>query len=147
MASSSTEPAERIQRIITEIWNGGSLNTTSEVIADEYTMYNPTLSLDAEGQEGFKNVVRTFRSSFPDLEVTIDDLVGEGETVAYRGTVRGTHQGDFLGIPPTGTEITVDVMSIVHFENGKAVEEWVLYDVLGLMQQVGIAPAPQYLEQ
>lgn len=145
--TSATEPGAQMRRIIGEIWNAGNLGSTGELVSDEYVMRNPTLDLDAQGQDGFKNVVRTFRSSFPDLEVTIEDQITEAETVAVRYRVEGTHQGDFLGIPPTGTEIAVDAMTIVRFEAGKAVEEWILYDVLGLMQQFGIAPAPQYFEQ
>lgn len=145
--TSATEPEERMKRIVREIWNVGNLNTADELVSDEYVMRNPTLDLDAEGPEGLKNVVRTFRSSFPDLDVTIDDLVTQDDTVALRYTIEGTHQGDFLGIPPTGTEIEAHAMTMVRFEGGRAVEEWVLYDVLGMMQQFGIAPAPQYFEQ
>ena len=83
-----------------------------------------------------------FLTAFPDFHVTLEDVIAEGDKVASRGVWRGTHQGNFMGIPATGKSVAVSYSDIWRFENGKAVENWVQMDMLGLMQQLGVAPAP-----
>ena len=83
-----------------------------------------------------------FYAAFPDLHHTVEDQVADGDTVVTRMTLRGTHQGAFQGIPPTGKQIVVSLIGIDRFENGKFVEQWSLLDTLGLMQQLGAIPAP-----
>lgn len=134
----------RMRRIVDELWNAGSLRNTEELIADDYTLESPSLSMEFESPEGFRNSVRLFRSAFPDLELTVQQTLTQGDTIAVRYTLQGTHEADFMGIPPTGSQIEIDAMTIITFDGGKAVSEWRLYDVLGIMQQLGIAPAPQY---
>ncbi len=83
-----------------------------------------------------------FYAAFPDLHHTVEDQVAEGDTVATRMTLRGTHQGEFQGIPPTGKQIVVSLIGIDRFENGKFAEQWSQLDNLGLLQQLGAIPAP-----
>lgn len=82
-----------------------------------------------------------FLAGFPDLRVVIEDEIAEGDRVVTRGQMQGTHQGDFLGIPATGKRIDIAYIDIWRLENGKAVENWVQMDMLGMMQQLGVAPA------
>ena len=83
-----------------------------------------------------------FYAAFPDLHHTVEDQVADGDTVVTRMTLRGTHQGEFQGIPPTGKPIVVSLIGIDRFENGKFAEQWSQLDTLGLLQQLGAIPAP-----
>ena len=84
-----------------------------------------------------------FRAAFPDLHVTLEDVFGEGDKVATRGYFTGTHQGEFNGIPATGKQVKVSYIDLWRLENGKAVDNWVQMDMIGLMQQLGVIPAPE----
>ena len=83
-----------------------------------------------------------FYAAFPDLHHTVEDQVAEGDTVVTRMTLRGTHHGEFRGIAPTGKPIVVSLIGIDRFENGKFAEQWSQLDTLGLLQQLGVIPAP-----
>ena len=82
------------------------------------------------------------RTGFPDLRFTIEELVGEGDTVAGRVTMSGTHEGEFMGIPPTARSVRQDQMHFVRFRDGKAIEHWGVRDDLGMMQQLGAITPP-----
>jgi len=84
-----------------------------------------------------------FYSAFPDVHVTIDDMVVEGERVAVRFTLGGTHKGEFMGVPPTSKKVTIGEIGIIRVAGGKFVESWMRYDTLGFMQQLGLAPTSQ----
>jgi predicted ester cyclase len=84
--------------------------------------------------------VTLYRTAFPDMRLTIEDIVAEGETVMARWSCRGTHKGDLSGIAPTGKPFTISGVTIVRLANGKMVEGWVNWDALGLMQQLGVVP-------
>jgi steroid delta-isomerase-like uncharacterized protein len=93
------------------------------------------------GREGVKEFFAMFRSAFPDLQFTIEDMVAEGDKVAARVTVRGTHKGPFLDIAtPTGKQITVGVIDIFRFASGKIVDHWGVTDQMSMMQQLGAIP-------
>ncbi len=129
-----------LHRLFEEGINQGDLGVLDELIAPNYVNYN--LPAPAPGTEGFKQVVMMFRSAFPDLQITLHDVIVEGDRVASRGTWHGTHQGEFMGIPATGKRVAVSYIDIWRVENGKFVENWVQMDMLGLMQQFGLVPAP-----
>jgi steroid delta-isomerase-like uncharacterized protein len=82
-------------------------------------------------------------AAFPDFAVTVEDAVAEGDKVALRVTIRGTHQGALMGTPPTGKPIAISGMSLWRIADGKIVERWESADMLGLMQQLGVIPSPQ----
>ena len=81
-----------------------------------------------------------YRGAFPDAQIIIEDQLAEGDMVATRWTARGTHQGELLGVPPSGNRVEVAGMTISRAEGGKIAEEWNNYDALGLMQQIGAIP-------
>jgi predicted ester cyclase len=89
---------------------------------------------------GLKEFVTQVRAAFPDLQVTGDEMIGEGDRLAVRSTQRGTHQGDFMGIPATGKKVEVSNYDFVRFENDLAVERWDAIDSAALMEQAGMAP-------
>lgn len=93
------------------------------------------------GREGVKAFFSAMRGAFPDMQVTIEDMVAEGDRVAVRGTWRGTHEAGFLDVPATGRLVVFSGIDIIRFEAGLAVEHWGVTDTLGLMGQLGaIAP-------
>jgi predicted ester cyclase len=92
--------------------------------------------------EEAKQSITMYLAAFPDLHVTVEDMVAEGDKVVARLTARGTHQGAFLDIPPTGKQVTITMIDINRITGGKSVEHWVEMDTLGLLQQLGVVPLP-----
>jgi len=137
----STEQNKTIvRRVFDEIVNKGNLGVADELLAADYV--NHDFPAPAPGAEGFKLVTTMFRSAFPDIVVTLEDEFAEGDKVVTRGVFAGTHTGEFMGIPATGHKVTIKYLDIWRLENGKAKENWVQMDLLGLMQQLGVIPAP-----
>jgi predicted ester cyclase len=127
-----------VRRLLERVRNGWSADVIPEFYAPSYRRYlNPTTPpLTAEGHRA-----RATRLSdaFPDGTVTLEDILAENDRVAYRLTIRGTHQGAFQGIPPTGRRVTVSFTAIVRIENGKLVEEWGGLDLFDLRQKLEAA--------
>ena len=111
-----------------------------ELCTGDYTAHigsNPPMNVDGHSQFGMM-----FYAGFPDIYHTIDETFAEGDKVAVRFTLRGTHKGNFLGVPPTDKSIHVTANIIMHFVDGKVEELYGEFDALGLMQQLGIVPTP-----
>lgn len=100
----------------------------------------------APGIEGARQFYTGLATAFPDVEVEIGDLVAEGDKVTVRFTLRGTHQGEFAGVPATGNRVAVGGLTILRFADGKIAERWQALDELGLMQQLGAIPVPEEVE-
>ena len=98
---------------------------------------------DVRGIEGLKQFVSMIRSALPDLRITLEDDIAEGNKVVSRWGAQGTHQGELMGIAPTGNHVAITGITIHRIENGKIVEEWENWDALGLMQQIGAIPSPE----
>ena len=130
-----------VARLADAIWNQGDLTAVEELYSHDIIDHSPAHG-QAPGLEGEKQVVTQFRTAFPDLQTTNDDLIAEGDTVVLRWSGRSTHQGEFAGIPPTGKPMTVTGIEIYRFSNGKVVERWGEFDMLGILQQLGAIPAP-----
>ena len=127
-----------IGRIIGETFNKGDLSVADDVIADNYVFHGTEFEL--RGVEGFKQIITMLRAAFPDFHATIEDMVGEGNTVACRFVGRGTFKGEYRGIAPTGKEVTFAEASFIYFEDGKEVEVWSYMDNLSFHQQLGVTP-------
>lgn len=93
------------------------------------------------GLEGRKMFASALVAAFPDLHVEVEDLVTDGGKVVTRYSVRGTHKGELMGIPPTGRQVSIGGIAIDRFENGRSIEHWEYYDQMGMMQQLGVIPA------
>jgi steroid delta-isomerase-like uncharacterized protein len=130
-----------VRRLFEEVWNKGSLPVADELLAPTYTHHDSSTPDVGRGPGSEKKRVTLYRTAFPDLRLTIEDIIAEGETVTARWSCRGTHRGDLNGIAPTGKQVTISGVSMARFTNGKMVEGWVNWDALGLMQQLGVAPA------
>jgi steroid delta-isomerase-like uncharacterized protein len=129
-----------IRRSFEELWNKGNLSVADELFTPNYAHHDPSTPDVGRGPESEKLRVTLYRTAFPDLRLTIEDIIAEGETVMARWSCRGTHKGDLSGIAPTGKQVTISGMSIARFDSGKMVEGWVNWDALGLMQQLGVVP-------
>ena len=130
-----------IRRGFEEGINQRRLDVFDELIAEDYV--NHSFPAPTPGREGFKQVVQMFLGAFPDFRVTVEEVVAEGDAVASRGTMSGTHRGEFMGIAATGRQVTAGYSDMWRFRDGKAAENWVEMDLLGLMQQLGAIPAPE----
>lgn len=130
---------EIVRRYIEEVFNKGNLNVADEVLAPGFVDHNP-MPGQASGIEGAIEFARDSRHSFPDLHVAIEQMVAEGDMVAVRSTIRGTHQGEYRGIPPTGKRVSWQAMAFFRVTNGKITERWSSQDHLGLLQQLGALP-------
>ena len=129
-----------IRRSFEELWNKGNLSLADELFAPNYAHHDPSTPDVGRGPESEKKRATLYRTAFPDLQLTIEDIIAEGETVMARWSCRGTHKGDLSGIAPTGKQVTISGVSIARFTRGKMVEGWVNWDALGLMQQLGVVP-------
>jgi steroid delta-isomerase-like uncharacterized protein len=128
------------RRIVEEAWSKGNLGIVDEVVSPSYVDHDPSAPAPVRGLDGAKEQVKLYRTAFPDLTFTIDDMMVDGEKVLTRWTARGTHKGSLMGIPPTGKQATVTGMTIDRFSGGKIVEGWANWDTLGLLQQLGVIP-------
>ncbi len=136
----SDQNKNAVRRLFEEVWNKGYVPVADELFAPAYTHHDSSTPDVGRGPESEKKRVSLYRNAFPDLRLTIEDLIAEGETVMARWSCRGTHRGDLNGIAPTGKQFTISGVSIARFASGKMVEGWVNWDALGLMQQLGVVP-------
>jgi len=126
-----------IKRVVAEVWNKGNLDVLDEFYATNFVLRRPPFPA-FEGFEAFKEHTREGLKAFPDFQMTIDEIIVEGDRDALRYTWRGTHTGESSTMgPPTGKQITVVGISITHWVGGKRVNEWNYADQLGMMQQLG----------
>lgn len=131
-----------MKRFYEEVMNKGNMKAIDELIADNFVEhYLPDPSFPAN-KAGVAQMMGMFRTAFPDLQVTIEDIIAKGDKVWVYSTMRGTNKGEFMGMPATGKKIEVKGVDIVRFVNGKAVEHWGLNDDLKMMQQLGLMPMP-----
>jgi steroid delta-isomerase-like uncharacterized protein len=140
----ATEENKALLRRFIEIWNTGNIATADEFVSADLIDHSLPPGLPP-GLAGFKLLVSGFRAAFPDLRITIDDLMAQGDKAAARVTFRGTQMGEFQGIPATGKSFTMGAIGILRFKAGEVVEHWAVLDLLGLLTQLGVAPAQHHL--
>lgn len=129
------------RRLVEEAFNEGRLDVTEELVASGYVGHDPSLPEEVRGPAGVKEVIAGYRAAFPDIQVTIEDQIAEGDLVVTRWRATGTHQGELMGMPATGKQATVTGITIDLIADGRIVESWDNWDTLGLMQQLGAIPA------
>lgn len=137
----SVEENKTRVRQIYEAISKGDLMALDHLLTADFVDHNPDPG-QAPGLEGVKQGFAMFRTAFPDFQITLEDMIAEGDKVATRVTGRGTHKGEFQGIPPTGKQVTVAGIDIIRCAGGKCVERWGAFDNLGMMQQLGVVPPP-----
>jgi steroid delta-isomerase-like uncharacterized protein len=129
-----------VRRVLDEIVSQGRLDLANELIVETYLHHGAILGLPP-GREGFCQVVTLLRTAFPDLRVTIEDLIAEEDMVVVRVVTSGTHQGAVGGIPPTGKRVMFSAIQIYRIDAGQVVERWGEGDIFGLLQQLDALPA------
>ena len=129
-----------LARRFLDVFNSGDLDVLDEVMADDaidHDTYNP---FRGEGREGARKTIAMYREAFPDLVMTVDAQIAEGDMVATRWHAEGTHQGELMGRAPTGNKATTHGIAFDRIEDGMIAEGWVQWDALHLMQVVGAVP-------
>ena len=145
----SEEDNKAVIRRWIEAFNERDLEAEADVLAPGFVAHVPDAPapLDLEGLEAWRQFTAPFVEAFPDLRLTIQDIAAEGDTVAARVAFRGTHRGEFQGLPPTGKQVAFSSMEFNRVVEGKVEEHWVEINLLGLVQQLGVAniPGPRLL--
>lgn len=139
----STEQSKALVRqLIEQVFNQGNLSMADELLAPDFVEREQLPPGMPSGREGVKHLTSMMRSAFPDFEAAIDDMIAEGDKVVIRQTWSGTHEGEFMGVPPTGKRVSFGVIDVIRIAGGKFVEHWGQMDTMGLMQQLGAVPVP-----
>jgi steroid delta-isomerase-like uncharacterized protein len=128
--------AALVRRFYEEVFDLGNLDVAEEFLAADVVEHD-VLSHEPPGLEGFKKSIANLLSAFPDLSVTLEDVISVEDKVVVRWTDRGTHKGEFLGMAPTGRRVITQGISIFRFSEGKIAEQWTNWDTLSLMSQLG----------
>jgi steroid delta-isomerase-like uncharacterized protein len=132
-----------VRRWFDEVVSQGNIELVDEICMQcvpSFVVIQGVADPPPQGLEGVKGLIGVLRTAFPDLKFTIEGQIAEGDQVATRLTVRGTHLGEFMGIPATGKQMAVSGVSIWRLADGKLVNEWVNWDSLAMMQQLGVVP-------
>ncbi len=130
------------RRVFDEIWSGGKLDLVDELLDPEFVGRPIGLAEPFKGPEGAKEFIGRLREAFPDIRFPIDDLIGEEDKVVVRWTATGTNDGEFMGIEPSGRQVTIAGMTIRAIRDGRIIEGWTNMDALGLLRQIGAVPEP-----
>ena len=128
------------RRLIEEGFNKGNLSALDALFTADFKEHQD--GMVPPHLDGVKGAIRSLRGFFPDLTLTIEEIMADGDKTWARLTGRGTHRGQFMQWPPTGKAITITVIDICRFENGKIAEHWGVADRLAMMQQIGAMPQP-----
>lgn len=139
-ADTTNDATKALMRRFVEFINTASASLAAELIAPDAAFHVPGQAEPLRGPAGYLALLGMLRGGFPDIQWTLEQMVADGDDVAARYTMRGTHRGAFMGVPPTGRSITVPSMAFYRFADGWVVAEFGLPDMLGLMQQIGAVP-------
>jgi steroid delta-isomerase-like uncharacterized protein len=132
-----------IHNFVEEVWNKGNFDATETFWAVDLIDHSPAIPNQPAGVAGARQVFVSFKTAFPDLQFTIEDIVIEGDKVAWRWTSTGTNIGSMMGLPPTGKKATITGIEIYRIADGKIVERWGNFDQLGMLQQLGVIPTAE----
>jgi predicted ester cyclase len=138
---STTENLAVVRRMF-EVFLTGKTDSLEQIIAPNWANHDPNLP-PLEGLQGAKQLVSMWRTAFPDLKFTFEDTLAEGDKVAMRFRLVGKNTGAFMNMPATGKSVDGTGTGIFRVVNGKLTDNWVNFDALGLMQQLGFVPVPE----
>jgi len=132
-----------LRRFYDEAFSKGKLGVVDELTDRNFVEHEPPPPGFKTGVEGLKQLIAAMRTGFPDMRATVHDISSQGDKVWARATFSGTHKGTFMSVPATGKKVSFEVMDLVRFSGGKAVEHWGVTDNMGLLIQLGaISTAP-----
>jgi steroid delta-isomerase-like uncharacterized protein len=129
------------RRFYEEAVNQGKDEVIDELVAPDFVDHEEFPGLTPD-RDGVKQFFAMFKSAFPDGRFEVEDLIEEGDKMVVRATIRGTHKGEFIGIPPTGKQITVTSIDILRIRDGQATEHWGVTDMAAMLTQLGVLPEP-----
>jgi predicted ester cyclase len=129
------------QRFFEDMLGKANWALADEILSKDIVMHHPSSPQPVAGAQAVVGFLGAFRAGFPNMSMKVELAFGEGDMVAVRWRMSGTHTAELFGIPPTGKPVSVVGISLLRFANGKVVEDWVSEDSLGLMQQIGVIPA------
>jgi steroid delta-isomerase-like uncharacterized protein len=135
-AVSAEDNKALVRRFVDEVQSGGNTDLIDAICSAEFVNHSAPPGLPAD-LEGIKILTAMFRGAFPDSYFTVEDMIAEGDKVVTRKTFHGTHEGEFMGIPPSGRTVNVSLIDVVRISDGRVVEHWSVGDNLGMMQQLG----------
>jgi steroid delta-isomerase-like uncharacterized protein len=130
-----------VRRFIEEVQNKKNMDVFDELNAEDFVNLSAPPGMPTD-REGGKMYLGGFLSAFPDSKVTVDDMIAEGDRVATKKTLTGTHTGEFMGIPASGNRVTLQFVDILRLRDGRIIEHWLSMDQLSFMQQLGVIPTP-----
>jgi steroid delta-isomerase-like uncharacterized protein len=133
-----------VRKLVEEAINQGNMRVIDEFLIPDFVEHEELPPGIPPGREAPKVLFTMLRCAFPDLKATIEHLIAEGDEVVLHMTWTGTHEGEFMGIPPTGKSISINVIDILGIAEGKFVEHWGVMDSMAMMQQLGVVPAPSH---
>lgn len=138
----STEQNKATHARFFEVWNAKTPEELDSFTAADYVIHDPLpgVTQDLTGLKQWQAVVS---AAFPDIHFSVESQIAEGDMVSTRWSCSGTHEGEFMGVPPTKKAVVVTGIIHARFENGKVVESWGEWDAMGMMQQMGVIPSPQ----
>jgi steroid delta-isomerase-like uncharacterized protein len=140
----ATEDSKALaRRVFDDLLNDRHWERAAELFAPEHEFHDPSTPGAGRGPQGMQSVFSVYQSAFPDAHWLAEDQVGEGDKVVTRWSATGTQRADLPGIPATGQAVRVLGIWIHRFDDGKIVETWNYWDTLGMLQQLGVIPAPQ----
>ena len=129
-----------MRRIYDEVMSQGNIDLTDEFFSEDFVEHEGFPGLPTEGPEAPKAGFAMLRAAFPDLQVTPDEMIGEGDKVSVRATISGTHKGEFMGMPATNKGFKAELIDILEFHDGKVTEHWGQMDQGAILEQLGLAP-------
>lgn len=140
MSTSTIENKALLQRLYDEVFNANRNEKIEELIAAEAITHETFPGADNNGREVVRQLNAMFHTAFPDFKVTTNDMIAVDDKVVARITMSGSHQGELMGVPPTGKAVAYQSIDIVRCANGQMVEHWAVTDTMALMQQLGVIP-------
>ena len=123
------------RRVAEEVWNGNNPDLIPEIYAEDFVLHTPIG--DFRGHDGYRGIYDSYLTAFPDFKFAVADALGAEDKAVIRWTFSGTHSGKLMGVAPTGKQVSVMGVAIARIANGKLAEEWAVWDLHGLMQQIG----------
>ncbi len=131
-----------VTRYLEQVWNKGRLDLMEEFFVEDVVLHNIQKAPGLDGRDSLKAVIGMTRESMPDIQFTLHDVIAEGDKVVLHWSYKATHQGEMMGIPATGKQLTTSGAGIFRLANDRFVEVWNFPDNLSVMQQLGAIPTP-----
>jgi steroid delta-isomerase-like uncharacterized protein len=138
MSAESNKALSR--RLLEEAFNAGNIDVIDELVTTDFVNHDAALPEPLIGPDAAKSSIRGYRTGFPDLRITVEEQIADDMGVATRWSAKGTHEGELMGMAPTGKQATVTGITIDRIVDGRIAESWTNWDTLGMLQQLGVVP-------